>query len=370
MLCYLLELDNWFPAMRVFQYITVRALAGAATAFCIMLFTGPRLIAFLRRICTGESARYCADAPAIESLREKKKTTPTMGGLLIIVAISISTLLWSRLDNWLVWLVLATLCFMGAVGFADDYVKVVRRKPKGLSAGRKLLLETAWVAVVAAVMWSLPDMRAGLQQLMVPFMKTPLLQDMGPALSFLVMAAVVVGASNAVNLTDGLDGLAIGCTSTVAFAYLVMAYAAGHAVFAKYLLIPLVPGAGELAVFCGCIMGAALGFLWFNCHPAEVFMGDTGSLALGGAIGMVAVLIKQEISLIFVGGVFVMEALSVILQVASFKLTGRRIFLCSPLHHHFEIRKDRPWSETQITIRFWIMSIICALAGILLLKIR
>lgn len=356
--------------MWMFQYVTVRALAGAATAFCITLWIGPSLIRFLRRVCAGESARYRDDAPAIEALRDKKKTTPTMGGLLIIVAITVSTVLWARPDNWLVWLVLATLCFMGAVGFADDYVKVVRRKPKGLSASRKLALETAWVAIVVGVIWSVPELKINLQQLMVPFLKTPLLSDMGGVLSFLLVAAVVVGASNAVNLTDGLDGLAIGCTSTAAFAYLVFAYVAGHVVFAKYLLITYVPGAGELAVFCGCLMGASLGFLWFNCHPAEVFMGDTGSLALGGVIGMVAVLIKQELALVLVGGVFVMEALSVILQVASFKFTGKRIFACSPMHHHFELKKNRPWSETQVTIRFWIISIIFALAGILLLKIR
>jgi phospho-N-acetylmuramoyl-pentapeptide-transferase len=202
---------------------------------------------------------------------------------------------------------------------------------------------------------------------MIPFFKDPVIRDMGIVLTLVLVAVVVVGASNAVNLTDGLDGLAIGCTSSVALAYLVMAYVTGHKAFAEYLLVPYVPGSGELAVFCGCLLGGSLGFLWYNCHPAQMFMGDTGSLALGGAMAMVAILIKQEILLVLIGGVFVMEAVSVILQVASFKLRGKRIFAMAPIHHHFELRK---WSETQVTIRFWILSILFALLGMATLKIR
>jgi phospho-N-acetylmuramoyl-pentapeptide-transferase len=202
---------------------------------------------------------------------------------------------------------------------------------------------------------------------MVPFIKEPVIHDMGILAGCLFMCGVIVGTTNAVNLTDGLDGLAIGCTGSVAMGYMIMSYVAGHAIFAHYLLIPYIRGAGELAVFCGCILGASLGFLWYNCHPASVFMGDTGSLALGGAIGVVAVLIKQELVLLIMGGVFVIEALSVILQVMSFRLTGKRIFAMSPLHHHFELRN---WSETQVVVRFWIISIICAILGVLTLKIR
>jgi phospho-N-acetylmuramoyl-pentapeptide-transferase len=256
---------------------------------------------------------------------------------------------------------------MALIGFWDDYTKVALKRSKGLTARRKFLLQFIWVLVVAAILLLLPETRNQVRQLMVPFIKEPVILDMGIVGVILFAALVMIGASNAVNLTDGLDGLAIGCSSSVALSYLVMTYVAGHMRFAEYLRVPYVPGSGELAVFCGCLLGSCLGFLWYNCHPARVFMGDTGSLALGGAIAMVAILIKQELVLIIVGGVFVMEAMSVILQVASFKLRGKRIFAMAPIHHHFEMKK---WSETQVTIRFWILSIIFALIGILTLKIR
>ena len=264
-------------------------------------------------------------------------------------------------------LTLATLCYMGLVGFWDDYKKLTQKQSKGLKSRYKFGLEVLWVIALVGVLYVLPETRERVSQLMVPFIKTPLYENMGAILTLLFVGLVLVGSTNAVNLTDGLDGLAIGCSSSAALAYLVMAYIAGHAKLAEYLFVPYVAGSGELAVFCGALMGACLGFLWFNCHPAQVFMGDTGSLALGGGIATVAILIKQELALIVVGGVFVIEAMSVIIQVLSFKIRGKRVFAMAPLHHHFEMKQ---WSETQVTIRFWILSIIFALIGVLLLKIR
>ena len=370
MLYYLHLLADDLSYFRIFQYITVRILAGAGTAFLISLLLGPWVIRRLTSLCGGDAQRYKADLPVLDTLRgDKKKNTPTMGGLLIIVAIVAACLLWGVLTSPLLWLVLLTLCAMGAIGFADDYIKTVKHTPKGLRARTKLLLQASWVVLLTTVLLVMPATRDHVRQLMVPFFKAPLIAEMCVGCVFLFVALVVIGASNAVNLTDGLDGLAIGCASSVTLAYMIMAYVAGHAVLAAYLHVPNVPEAGELAVFCGCMLGACLGFLWFNCHPALVFMGDTGSLALGGAIGCVAVLIKQELTLVVVGGVFVLEALSVILQVFFFKWKHRRIFVCSPIHHHFELKKG-PWSENQVTIRFWIISIIFALIGVMLLKIR
>ena len=374
MLYYLHLLSDDISYFRVFQYITVRIVAGAGTAFLISLVLGPWVIRRLTRLCGGD--RYCGcdrykeDLPALDTLRgDKKKNTPTMGGLLIILAIVGACLLWGVLTSPILWLALLTLCAMGAIGFADDYIKTVKRDSRGLRARTKLLLQALWVVLLTGVLLVLPATRDHVRQLMVPFFKAPIIPEMCLVCVFLFVALVVIGASNAVNLTDGLDGLAIGCASSVTLAYMVMAYVAGHAVLAAYLQVPNVPEAGELAVFCGCMLGACLGFLWFNCNPALVFMGDTGSLALGGAIGCVAVLIKQELTRVVVGGVFVLEALSVILQVGFFKWKRRRIFVCSPIHHHFELKKG-PWSETQVTVRFWIISIIFALIGIFLLKIR
>ncbi len=370
MLYYLHLLSGDISYFRVFQYITVRILAGAGTAFLISLLLGPWVIRRLTILCGGDANRYKEDLPALDTLRgDKKKKTPTMGGLLIILSIVGSCLLWSVLSSPILWLALLTLCAMGAIGFADDYIKTVKRDSKGLRARTKLLFQALWVLILTVALLLLPATRDHARQLMVPLIKAPMVANMCLVCVFLFVALVVIGASNAVNLTDGLDGLAIGCAGSVTLAYLIMAYVAGHAVLAAYLQVPSVPEAGELAVFCGCMLGACLGFLWFNCHPAMVFMGDTGSLALGGAIGCVAVLIKQELTLIVVGGVFVLEALSVILQVGFFKWKHRRIFVCSPIHHHFELKKN-PWSETQVTIRFWIVSLIFALIGVLFLKIR
>ncbi|MFH0953046.1 MAG: phospho-N-acetylmuramoyl-pentapeptide-transferase [Verrucomicrobiota bacterium] len=380
MFYYLHLLTQYFSPLRIFQYITVRALAGAATAFLISVLLGPWVIRKLREFKIGQQVRSNGEVPPLYIFHGKKAGTPTMGGLLIIASVVVSTLLWAVPTNLYVLLTLATLCYMGWVGFRDDYLKVTRKQSKGLGARSKLVLQTAWALVIFLVLLAWPETREPVRQLMVPFFKEPVIRDMGILFTFLFLALVMVGSTNAVNLTDGLDGLAIGCSNSVAVAYLVMAYVAGHLKFSQYLQVPHVAGSGELAVFCACLLGAGLGFLWFNCHPARVFMGDTGSLALGGAIAMVAILIRQELALVIVGGVFVIEALSVLLQVAYFKLTGgRRILKCSPIHHHFEVLekeraeregRDVEVVETMITTRFWILSIIFALIGVATLKIR
>lgn len=366
MFYYLSFLSNWMSELRVFKYITVRALAGAATAFLLCVILGPWVIRTLRRLKIQQYVRK-EEAPPLHVLHGGKEGTPTMGGILIIGSVTVSTLLWAIPTNVFILLTLLTFVFMGMVGFIDDYAKLKGKSAKGLSARAKFRLQVVWALLMGGALLMIPATRDQARQLMVPFIKGPVIQDMGVFFSILFAAVIIVGASNAVNLTDGLDGLAIGCSSSVAIAYLIMAYVAGHKAFAEYLFLPHIPGSGELAVFCGCLLGGGLGFLWYNCHPAQFFMGDTGSLALGGGIAMVAILIKQELTLVIVGGVFVMEALSVILQVASFKLRGKRIFACAPIHHHFEMRK---WSETQVTIRFWILSILFALIGVATLKIR
>jgi len=362
MLYYLTLLEGLYSPLRVFQYITVRTVGAAGTAFLLCVLCGPWMIRHLRTFRIGQQVRT-GNAPD----HQHKQNTPTMGGVLIIVAMTLACLLWARPSNLFVQLAVGTLCYMGAVGFWDDYTKLRRRHSGGLSARAKMGLQVLWALVVLVALSSTPATAERLRHLVVPFHKAPLVADMGMVAAFLLVLVVLVGATNAVNLTDGLDGLAIGCTSSVSLSYLVMSYLAGHAIFAGYLYIPYVEGAGELAIFCGSMAGASLGFLWWNCHPAKVFMGDTGSLALGGGVAIVAVLIKQEVVLVLVGGVFVMEALSVILQVGSFKLTGKRIFRMAPIHHHFE---KLGWSETQVTIRFWILSILFALLGLLTLKLR
>lgn len=376
MLYFLHEWTDVYAPLRIFKYITFRALMGAGTAFVMSLILGPWIIAWLRRLKIGQQVR--TDAVLQDHLR-RKSGTPTMGGVLIIAAVVVSTLLWSDIRNLYVLLALATMVVMGAIGFWDDYLKVSRRNPKGLSGRIKLLLEIGWALAVVAALYAWEPSREHVAKLMVPFVKDPVVQNMTALGTAVFLTLVLVGSANAVNLTDGLDGLAIGCSNSAAAAYLALAYVAGNSIAATYLRVPFVPGSGELTVFCGCLLGAGLGFLWFNCHPARVFMGDTGSLALGGGIAMVAVAVKQELLLIIVGGVFVIEAVSVILQVASFQLTGRRIFRCSPIHHHFEQiekeaaareQRDQEVVETMIVTRFWILAIVFALLGIATLKIR
>ncbi len=375
MLYFLHEFTDSWAALRIFRYITFRALMGAGTAFVLSLLLGPAIMAWLRTLKFGQYVR----TDDVLAQHRKKSGTPTMGGVLIIAAVLISTFLWADPRNVYVWLALGTMLAMGGIGFWDDFLKVSKRNARGLPGRFKLALEIAWSLLVVAALFAWEPSRAHVGKLMLPFLKDPFMTDMGAPGAALFITLVLVGAANAVNLTDGLDGLAAGCTNSAAAAYLALAYVAGNSVAAGHLLVPYIQGSGELAVFCGCLLGAGLGFLWFNCHPARVFMGDTGSLALGGSIGLVAVAIKQELLLVIVGGVFVMEAVSVILQVASFRLTGRRIFKCAPIHHHFEqIEKERALAEqrdvevveTMITTRFWILAILFALIGVATLKVR
>ncbi|HMP72410.1 MAG TPA: phospho-N-acetylmuramoyl-pentapeptide-transferase [Kiritimatiellia bacterium] len=378
MLYFLHELIEFFSPLRVFRYITFRAFCGAATAFLLTLWMGPAVIAWLRRLKIGQHVRI-EDSKDLFEIHGKKAGTPTMGGVMILLAVTVSTLLWANPTNGYVIITLATMLATGGIGFLDDYLKVTKKHSKGLSARAKFSLQLGWALLAVMFLYAWPESRPFVSQLMIPFMKDPLINDMGIVLTTLFLVIVITGASNAVNLTDGLDGLAIGCSNAATVAYLALAYVAGNFVAANYLQVPFVPGTGELAVFCACLFGAGLGFLWYNCHPAKVFMGDTGSLALGGSIAMVAICIKQELLLVIVGGVFVIEAVSVILQVGSFKLTGRRIFRCAPIHHHFEfLEKDRARAEgrdlgvveTMITIRAWILAILFALIGLATLKLR
>jgi phospho-N-acetylmuramoyl-pentapeptide-transferase len=289
-----------------------------------------------------------------------------MGGVLIIASIFVSTVLWARSENPLVWVVLFSTLFLGAVGLYDDWLKVTKRDSKGISRGLKFGLQCVLAGIFTVFFLTHPRLAELAKQLYVPFFKEPIIFSLG-WFTFVFYLLIIVGTSNAVNLTDGLDGLATGCTATVAAAYAALAYLAGNARVADYLQIPYVPYSGELAVVCSALLGSCLGFLWWNAHPARVFMGDTGSLAIGGMLGAVAICCKQELLLVIVGGVFVMEALSVILQVASFKITGRRIIKMSPIHHHFELSG---WKENTVIVRFWIMSIIFALMGLATLKLR
>ncbi len=365
MFYYLSEYTELFSPLRVFQYTTFRAVCAAITAMAICILSGPWLIRLLASLKFRQPVRGEDDLRELAK-RHGAKACPTMGGILIVWAVVDATLLWARPTNTLVLLCVATMLWMCMVGFVDDYLKVSAGNSKGIRARLKFLLQLLLALFLGWRLMSEPAVGDTMRQLLVPFIKDPVIADMG-LFAALFIVIVIVGASNAVNLTDGLDGLAIGCTLTVGLAYALMAFVAGHAQLAGYLQVPHVPGASELTVICAALIGASLGFLWFNCHPAQVFMGDTGSLAIGGLIGAIAVMIKQELVLIIVGGVFVMEAMSVILQVASFKLRGKRIFAMTPIHHHFELKG---WSETQITARFWVLSVMFALLGLATLKLR
>ena len=360
----LLALAQWLAqdirTFSVFNYITLRAVLSALTALLITFMLGPFMIRKLTAYKIGQSVR--SDGPQTHLV---KAGTPTMGGALILVAIGITTLLWGDLRNQYIWVVLLTTLGFGAIGWVDDYRKVVHRNPKGLSARAKMAGQSVIALAVAAYLWQHASLPAH-TQLIVPFFKL-IVFPLG-VVSFVVLAyLVIVGTSNAVNLTDGLDGLAIMPVVMVSSALAIFAYVAGHVVFSRYLGIPYVPGASELAVFCAAIAGAGLAFLWFNAYPAEVFMGDVGALALGAALGTVAVIVRQELVLFIMGGVFVLEAVSVILQVASFKLTGKRIFRMAPLHHHYELKG---WKETQVVVRFWIITMMLVLLGLATLKLR
>jgi phospho-N-acetylmuramoyl-pentapeptide-transferase len=355
----LYPLRNHIPVFNVFRYITFRGAAAIVTALLLSWFLGPVLIRTLRRFSVGQNIRELGPPHKV------KAGTPTMGGLLILVAVVVPTLLWANLTNVYVWLVMLVTIAFGAIGFADDLLKVRRRHNQGLSVRTKLLLQVAAAAAMGLALLFLPPEYGFDSTLSFPFFKQ-LRPDLGYFyIPFVVL--VLVGSSNAVNLTDGLDGLAIGATAVAAATYAIFTYVAGNRVIATYLQISYVHGVGEVSVFCGALVGAGLGFLWFNSHPAELFMGDVGSLSLGAAIGSVAVITKQELLLALVGGLFVLEALSVIVQVTSFKLRGRRVLRMAPLHHHFELSG---WPEPKVIVRFWILSILFALLSLSTLKLR
>ncbi len=355
----LYPLHTEFSVFNVIRYLSFRSLAAALTALLVSFILGPILIRWLKAKQIGQQIRE--DGPKSHA---NKAGTPTMGGVLIIIAVIVATLLWVEFDNPFVWLVLAVVLGYGSLGFVDDYRKLTKRNSKGLSVKQKLIWQSLIAALVGGILYALPDSQFG-TTLTVPFFKNAQ-PDLGWFYIPFVMA-VIVGTSNAVNLTDGLDGLAIGPVLTCMVTFGFMTYASGHQQISAYLQIPYVAGSGTLAILCAAVVGAGLGFLWFNTFPAQVFMGDMGSLALGGALGTVAVVTKQELLLALAGGIFVLEALSVILQVVSFKWTGKRIFAMAPVHHHFELRG---WAEPKIIVRFWIISIILAMMALSSLKLR
>jgi phospho-N-acetylmuramoyl-pentapeptide-transferase len=359
-------------ALRLFRYITFRSAGAAVTALALSWWLGPRIISWLKQLKFGQDYKDKAESASDMKTRLlSKKGTPTMGGILIILALNATTLLWAQW-NPLVELTLLSVVVLTGLGFYDDYAKIIEQSGGGAKSRVKLLVQGALALFIGLYLWRVPSTRKLVTDIMVPFYKYPVASSAGVAGLVLVMLTIV-GSSNAVNLTDGLDGLAIGCTLIVSFVFVVLTYLAGNAKAAAYLQIPFVPGAGELTVFCAAMVGAGLGFLWFNCHPAQVFMGDTGSLALGGALGIVAVLIHQPLVLVIAGGVFVMEATSVILQTGWFRYTrrrygtGRRIFLMAPIHHHFE---KKGWYESQVVMRFYILGVLCAVVALSTLKIR
>jgi phospho-N-acetylmuramoyl-pentapeptide-transferase len=352
--------DLWF-GFNVFRYITFRSAMACLTAFLVSLILGPFVIRWLKELNFGQTIRR-EYVESLYDLHKHKEGTPTMGGVLIILAITLSTVLWADLLNKYVWVTLISFLWLGAVGFMDDYIKISKKRNLGLKARPKLAGQIILGMLISVFVIVFTEISTTLY---VPFSKHVAL-SLG-LFYILFVILVITSASNAVNLTDGLDGLAIGCTIIAALTYGVLAYIAGNFRLSDYLNVFYLNGAGELTVFCAAMLGAGLGFLWFNSYPASVFMGDTGSLALGGAIGVVAVLIKKELLIFIVGGIFVIEALSVVLQVIWFKLTGKRLFLMSPIHHHFQLLG---WPESKITIRFWIMALIMALFSLSTLKLR
>jgi phospho-N-acetylmuramoyl-pentapeptide-transferase len=366
------EWADRLSALRLFRYITFRSAGAAMTALVLSWWLGPKVIAWLKQLKFGQEYADKAEAGGgIAARLLSKKGTPTMGGILIVVVLNLTTLLWAQW-NTLVQLTLLSVVVLTGLGFYDDFAKVTKQSSGGARSFVKLSVQAALALFIGLYLWHLPSTRQLITEIMVPFYKYPVLK--GAGLVGLTLALLtIVGSSNAVNLTDGLDGLAIGCTVIVSFVFLVLTYLAGHRTASAYLQIPHVVGAGELTVFCAAMIGAGLGFLWFNCHPAQVFMGDTGSLALGGALGIIAVLIHQPLVLLIAGGVFVIEAVSVILQTGWYRYTKRRhgvgvrIFLMAPIHHHFE---KKGWYESQVVMRFYILGVLCAVMALSTLKIR
>jgi phospho-N-acetylmuramoyl-pentapeptide-transferase len=358
--------------LRLFRYITFRGAGAAVTALVLSWWLGPLVIHRLKQLKFGQDYKDQAETAGDLAARLlSKKGTPTMGGILIVLCLNFSTLLWAQW-NTLVQLTLFSIVVLTGLGFYDDYTKIIQQSGRGAKSSIKLWVQGALAVFIAAYLWCIPSTATLITEIMVPFYKYPVATGVGVVGSILA-ALTIVGSSNAVNLTDGLDGLAIGCTVIVSFVFVVLTYVAGNVKMATYLQIPHVAGAGELTVFCAGMIGAGLGFLWFNCHPAQVFMGDTGSLAMGGALGIVAVLIHQPLVLVIAGGVFVAEAASSMLQTGWFRFTrkrygtGRRIFLMAPLHHHFE---QKGWYESQVVMRFYILCVLCAVVALSTLKIR
>ncbi|MCH8538776.1 MAG: phospho-N-acetylmuramoyl-pentapeptide-transferase [Alkalimonas sp.] len=360
MLVWLAEyLTQYMTFFNVFSYLTFRSILGVLTALILSVYLGPRLIARLQRMQIGQMVRN--DGPESHF---SKQGTPTMGGLLILGSVLVSTLLWANLTNKYIWVVLFVLVSFGVIGFVDDYRKVIRKDPQGLIARWKYFWQSVFAIITALFIYMTAEQSAE-TALLVPFFK-----DVMPQLGLLFLALsyfVIVGTSNAVNLTDGLDGLAIVPVIMVSGAFAIIAYASGNVVFSSYLNIPYLPHTSELVVLCSALIGAGLGFLWFNTYPAQVFMGDVGSLALGAVLGVIAILVRQELILFIMGGVFVMETLSVILQVGSYKLRGQRIFRMAPIHHHYELKG---WPEPRVIVRFWILSVMFVLIGLATLKLR
>jgi len=376
MMYYLYKLSEtgpeWLHGFNVFQYITFRAMAAAMTSFLLCILLGHWVIRRLISLKLGQPIRTADEVHKLFELHGKKAGTPTMGGVLIHGAVIVSTLLWARPDNMAVWLLVFTIVACGALGFWDDWLKVSKKNSGGISERTKLFGQIAVAGVVAAFFLLNPATEIQARALYVPFYKAPVIENLG-WWSVVFFGLVIVGTSNAVNLTDGLDGLAAGCTATSALAFGVLSYASGNVKIAQYLQIPYYPFAGELSIVCLALAGASVGFLWFNAHPAQMFMGDTGSLAIGGLLGVVAICCKQELLLVLVGGVFVIEATSVLIQRIVFKVTkrfygeGRRVFKMAPIHHHFELKG---WPENVVIVRFWILSILFALLGLATLKLR
>lgn len=366
MLSYLAELEEIFGPLRLFRYLSLRSAFAGMTAMGIGFLMGPWLITKLRLLRARQSLRTENEVGDLAELHAGKAQTPTMGGLIISTSILLSALLWARPN---IFVITAMVVYLGLsiLGFIDDYLKVAKANSAGLPGRWKLLGQALLTGVALLLLLTDPSAGDRMRELWVPFYKGIVIQEMPIWMLFPFLFLVLSGSSNAINLTDGVDGLAIGCTVTAALAYAVMAYVAGNAIMADYLFISFIPGVGELTVICAALLGASLSFLWYNCHPAEIFMGDTGSLALGGLIGIIAFMVHQPLTLLIVGGIFVSEALSVILQVGSFKLRQKRIFKMSPIHHHFELSG---WHENKVVIRFWILSLVFAMIGLATLKLR
>ena len=363
---------DYLSPLRVFRYITFRSAGAAVTALLLSLWLGPKVIVWLTQLKFGQQCTDKAEEGGGLGARFlSKKGTPTMGGILIVLVLDLAALLWTQW-NALILLTLLSLIVLAGLGFYDDYMKITQQNNRGTASQVKLWVQFALALFIGIYLWMLPETKKLISEVMVPFFKHPVLTGAGPA-GLVLTVLTIMGSSNAVNFTDGLDGLAIGCTLIVAAVFLVFTYIAGNFRFAEYLQVPYVNGAGELTIFCAAMIGAGLGFLWFNCHPAQMFMGDTGSLALGGVLGIIAVLIHQPLVLVIAGGVFVAETVSVMLQTAWFKYTrhrtgtGQRVFLMAPLHHHFE---KKGWYESQVVTRFYILCILCAVVALSTLKLR